>query len=163
MRLLTALVVLVGGTVAMTGCAQHQPNHAESPSVTIATAKRTTQDEVQRVLDLAPTALVDGLDQSGTGSLVSCAEGKQWAGHATIALQPGADAAEVIDGIQDAAEGEGWKASRDTTGQGKSRLTLHTDAGVSLLIRPDAAASVNIASFSKCFAVPDNFIPARSY
>ncbi|MCY1694849.1 hypothetical protein [Curtobacterium sp. SL109] len=159
------IVIGIAASVALllNGCARSDQPQLETPSETIEKAKSATQDGVVQVADLAPDTLVQGLDQSPTGSLVSCRDGKQWAGHATVTLRRSANAAAVIDGIEDSISDTEWIASRDTTGQGKSRLTLRSNSGLSLLIRPDGGASINIASFSDCFALPSDFVPARSY
>jgi hypothetical protein len=155
--------VVAGAALLLNGCARSDQPQMETPSATITKAKSATQDGVVQVVDMAGDDLVQGLDQSPTGSLVSCRDGKQWAGHATVTLRRGANAAAIIDGIEDSISDTEWSASRDKTGQGMSRLTLRSNSGLSLLIRPDGRASINIASFSDCFALPSDFVPARSY
>ena len=159
------IVIGIAASVALllNRCARSDRPQMTTPAETITKAKSATQVGVVQVVDLAADDLVQRLDQSPTGSLVSCRDGKQWAGHATVMLRRGADAAAVVDGIEDSVSDTDWSASRDKTGQARSRLTLRSNAGLSLLIRPDGGASINIASFSDCFALPSDFVPARSY
>lgn len=163
MKKIELFAVLLGGVLLMTGCVEQGSKVEEPSSAVIASAKKTTQDEVRRVAEMAPGALIERLDQSPTGSLVSCSGGRQWAGHATLMLGPDAEAASVIDDIESTAAQRTWTASRDTSGGGKSRLTLRSDIDVTILIRPEEGPSVNMASFSECFTLPDDFVPARSY
>ncbi|MFT3797002.1 hypothetical protein [Microbacterium sp.] len=161
MTWLRVVRVVVGGVlaVALVGCAADKPEVAD---VTIMEAKAMTQAVELEVARRVPAELVASIDQSPTGSLLSC-EGERnynWAGGITVYLTEGADLDAAIQGFTD-ANADGWTIERETSAAGNPRFAIRSPDGVFILADAyaDHPVSLEASSFSPCFHLPDDESP----
>lgn len=163
----TALAVGFG--LMLTGCSHGGTDAAAKPAADPTTSIQAAKADARRaeraLLRLVPEDRVTNIDQHPTGSLVTCGEHqKQWAGSTRFSVGGDLSREDLIDEIERAAAEHGFRVEQDLAIDGSPRLQVHRDRSASMLVGTTGTGSqMKITSFSRCFAVPEDFIPDPSY
>lgn len=134
------------------------------PKQLVAEGKRITQASEATAIGLLPAEAVASVDQSPTGVFLRCSKGYYWAGHVRASLESGAHGSDVLRSLARAASDRGFVVDRETLLEGGHFYTLASGEGVSLFAGLEENGTLlDIASFSPCIPLPDNYIPPETF
>lgn len=173
-RTMRAMVVLVvvglAMTLTMTSCNSADrgataPRTSADITAVIASAKREARQAENRLLRNIPEGAIEKLSHYPTGSLVTCGSGqKQWASSSSLDVTAKTSRDTVLEELESAAKEEGLLVDRDVAVDGAPRLKISRGAGASMLIGPlGLGTNMDISTFSRCFNVPEGFVPDPAY
>lgn len=169
MRVLMVLAA-VGLAITMTSCSSPDegvpaPQTSADIAVVIASVKREARQAEKQLLQKIPEGSIEELSQYPAGSLITCGPGqKQWAGSSSFNVAAKTSRDTILDELESAAKQEGFQVDRDVAIDGAPRLKISRGAGASMLIGPlGDGVNMDINSFSRCFTVPEGFVPDPAY
>jgi hypothetical protein len=157
--ILLGLALMIG----MTGCAMNSDLPSD-PKDRILFVKTQAQEAENKAARLIPDTARTDVKQIDEGTLLSCSGGRQWSGNIKVQLSDPSTGASVLDDLGREASEHGFTVSRNTTADGAPRLRLVDEHGTTLLAAVWVdGKSIDFDSFSKCFSLPDDFVPHGSY
>lgn len=148
----------------LTGCGT---NHAAVNDQTWQDAKRGAQSAELKIAATIPKDQVESIDQLSDGTLLSCDEERhQWAGRTTVVLVAGANEADIVEQIASKFQDSTTYAVEEFTNAGdRQNVQLIAKNGEeSYIVGPGTAeGSIEIASGSACFTLPEGTYPGGKF
>jgi len=158
-RVLLGLTLVIG----VSGCAM-KSDLPMNPQDRILLVKSHAQAAEMKTAELVPRDVRADIRQADKGTLLSCAGGRQWSGSTRIQLKKPIDGERVVIQLGKVAPDHGFTVTRSTTPDGAARLRLIDVHGTTVYASAWVdGRSIEVNSFSRCFPLPKDFRPERSY
>lgn len=163
-RLIGTGLILVAAASLLAGCATKEETVSDP---TWQDAKRQTQATELEIATLIPNDQVEAVNQLPEGTLLSCDEKRhQWAGFTNVVLAAGANEAEIVESIIEHFKDDGaYTVEEFTTAGDRQNVQLIAKNGEeSYIVGPGTAeGSIEIASGSVCFTLPEGTYPGGKF
>ena len=135
-------------------------------SLSVAEAKRSTQEVENQIVELVPAKYVMKTTQLSKGVLMKCTTqgAVNWAGGTTITLSPSADIESLLEDIRAGfrtQHGYATSLTKDKSGDPKLEIKSRQDA--LWIVGPLDKTTLDISSWSPCFPVPEGMSPSDKY
>jgi len=161
LRRYAAIAVLLGGAVALAGCAAGMEETADT-DLSLEGAKQAAMALELELVALVPPGVAGQPEQSPDGILMKCGEGShQWTGRTIVPLSEPIDAEALVTSVMEHyGESEEFEAVSIPRKSGEPRVQVRGPFSASVIVseNPDRTA-IEISSFSACFELPDGVSP----
>ena len=164
-RAIWGVALFVGGAILLAGCGTDGVEVENQ--LTWQEAKRQTQATELEIASMIPEDQVVSIEQLTKGTLLSCdSERRLWAGRTTVVLVAGADVDGIVRVLADAfREGGEYTVKSYTTITDRDKFQLIAqNREETYIVGPGIdRGSIEIASASPCFTLPEGVYPGGDF